>query len=273
MKSIIAFLFPIAVVVSSCEKVIPVDLNRSSPQIVIEGLVNDQGGTDSVIINMTGEYFSPSLNFPPIDNATVTISDNAGDMDTLTHAGNGVYYSQGPEGVPGRTYSLKVLANGSEYDAVSTMPSKISIESFYAVPSGGTGYDFYVRFRKTSNGYLFYTVRVNSAPFGGICKEDSITGSGNTIDSIITVDGREMYLFSEFEFSHDFNPGDTVRFYLGVTDSLAYNYWWTLQNVTTNDQQFLTSLSSPGNPGTNLTNNALGYFAAYTIDSKSLVIK
>jgi len=182
---------------SSCQKVISVDLNQSSPQIVIEGLVNDQGGIDSVVINMTGDYFTPSLYFQPITNAMVIISDNVGDSDTLKEAAvNGTYYSLSPAGVPGRTYSLKVVTNGKEYDAVSSMPQKVEIDSFYAQLSTGlfgeSGYDFYVMFKDPPEPGDYYRIipHVNSIP------EDSISGGRGGI--FITDDeftnGRQSYL-------------------------------------------------------------------------------
>jgi hypothetical protein len=264
--------------VSACQKVISVDLNQSNPQIVIEGLVNDRGGTDSVVINMTGDYFTPSLYFKPVTDASVVISDDAGNIDTLKEAASGVYYSSGPKGVPGRAYSLNVTAGGKSYSAVSTMPQKVAIGSFYAKQSNGffgeTGYDFYVEFRDPPELGNYYRIipHVNSIPDdsirsgrGGILITDDEFTNGNVITLQFGIRvGRN-------ENSHNVGPGDTVTVDLLSIDKATYEYLYTLRNVIAADQS-PTSLS-PANPNTNLTNGSLGYFAAYAMDSRTIVIK
>jgi len=263
---------------SSCQKVISVSLNQTNPQIVIEGLVNDQGGTDSVVINMTGDYFTPSLNFQPITNATVVISDNAGGIDTLRESASGVYYSSNPQGVPGRTYSLKVIANGKEYDAISTMPQKVKIDSFYAVYStnffGESGYDFYVVFKDPPQAGNYYRIipRVNSIPYdsiaggrGGIfITNDELTNGNETTFRFSIRQHRDMA-------STRVGPGDTVNVDLLSIDKSTYNYFYTLRNILATDHS-PTSLS-PANPNTNLNNGSLGYFSAYAMDSKMIILK
>ncbi len=261
--------------ISSCQKVISVDLNQSNPNIVIEGLVNDQGGTDSVVINMTGDYFTPSLYFQPITDATVVISDNAGNSDTLREAIGGTYYSSSPTGVPGRTYSLKVIANGKEYDAVSSMPQKVDIDSFYVQSAislfGESGYDFYITFKDPPQPGNYYRIvpHVNSIP------SDSISGGrGGTIivDDELT-NGNEITV--QFGIRSNQNnkigPGDTVKVDLLSIDKATYDYYYTLRNIIAADQS-PTSLS-PANPNTNLTNGSLGYFSAYAMDSRTIIIK
>ncbi|HUI28619.1 MAG TPA: DUF4249 domain-containing protein [Candidatus Acidoferrales bacterium] len=275
----ILFLLLLLFSLSSCQKVISIDLNQTSPQIVIEGLVNDQGGMDSVVINMTGDYFTPSLYFQPITNATVVISDNAGDVDTLRQdSANGVYYSLRPDGAPGITYSLKVIANGKEYDAVSTMPRKVDIDSFYAQPSaslfGESGYDFYVVFKDPPQSGNYYRIipHVNSIP------PDSIRGGRGGIfiaDDEFTNGNEITFRFGirtdRNDNSAKIGPGDTVKVDLLSIDKATYDYLYTLRNVIAADQS-PTSLS-PANPNTNLTNGSVGYFSAYAMDSRTIILR
>lgn len=278
------FLFPglffllLTFTLSSCQKVISVDLNQTNQQVVIEGLVNDQGGTDSVVINMTGDYFTPSLYFQPITNATAVISDDIGNSDTLKEAASGIYYSPNPHGVPGRTYSLKVVANGKEYDAISTMPQKVAIDSFYAVYSTGffgeSGYDFYVKFKDPPQQGNYYRIipHVNSIP------QDSIRGGRGGIfitDDELTNGNEITFRFGIRKGRNENNatigPGDTVKVDLLSIDKATYNYLHTLRNIIAADQS-PTSLS-PANPNTNLTNGSLGYFSAYAMDSRTIILK
>lgn len=264
----ILFLFPL---LSSCQKVVSVDLNQTNPQIVIEGLVNDQGGIDSVTVNMTGDYFTPLLKFPPVIGAAVIISDNAGEINTLNEVQGGIYYSSNPKGISGMTYSLKVIANGKEYDAVSSMPQKVNIDSFYAVkttnPFGGeSGYDFYVTFKDPPQQGNYYRI----VPHDNAIPLDSLNGEGGGIhiydDEFIN--GNEVSY--QFRIGGHVNVGDTVSVDLLCIDKNVYEYLRTLRTTIETDRS-PTSLA-PANPNTNLTNGSLGYFSAYTIDSRAIII-
>ncbi len=93
----------------SCEKVIDIDLKNSEPQIVIDGTVNDRPGPYTVKISKTGDYYKPS-SFPAVAGADVTISDNAGNTETLSEVTDGIYQTLYIQGIPSRTYTLKVIA-------------------------------------------------------------------------------------------------------------------------------------------------------------------
>ncbi len=67
------------------------------------------------------------------------------------------------------------------------------------------------------------------------------------------------------------NPGDTITVELLSIDKATYDYFNTLSDILTSDRA-ATSLS-PANPITNLSNGPLGYFVAYTVDTKSIVMK
>jgi hypothetical protein len=42
---------------SSCEKIVSIDLNKANPHMVIEGIVTDQQTPDSVVLSKSGDYF------------------------------------------------------------------------------------------------------------------------------------------------------------------------------------------------------------------------
>ena len=67
------------------------------------------------------------------------------------------------------------------------------------------------------------------------------------------------------------NKGDTITIELLSIDKAAYDYFHTLSEILSSDQS-PTSLA-PQNPLTNLSGGALGYFAAYTVDTRKIVIR
>ena len=63
--------------------------------------------------------------------------------------------------------------------------------------------------------------------------------------------------------------GDTNVVVLMSIDKRAYDYYHTLEEILRTNPLFG---STPANPNTNLTNGALGYFAAYTVSTKPIII-
>jgi hypothetical protein len=260
----------IAVAVSSCQKVVSIDLNKTNPHIVIEGTVTDRATPDSVVLSESGNYFEPSLYFPPVSGALITISDDLGQIDTLREATSGMYISRSLSGIPGRTYSLRVIVHGTEYDAVSSMPHKVSIDSLYTTPlrefDGDVGYNLYVMFKDPPEPGNYYRVNLRiSRPL----PPDSVTGERYHLFSDKLMNGNEVTI--RMRTGRSVVTGDTMFVELLSIDKAAYEYYRTLNSILTSDRA-PTSLA-PANPNTNLSNGSLGYFAAFTVDSKSIVLK
>ncbi|HXA01743.1 MAG TPA: DUF4249 family protein, partial [Cytophagaceae bacterium] len=129
-------IFSTALFLSSCEKVLNVDLNASNPNVVIEGLITDKPGPYIVKVTMTADYYQ---NQPPpaVSNALVIISDNIGNIDTLIQTSPGVYKTKTITGVKFRTYTLTVNINGKIYSAISTLPDLYPVDSL--------GYTYYAK--------------------------------------------------------------------------------------------------------------------------------
>ena len=107
---------------SACEKVVYIDLNTSDPKLVVEANITDskygQGYyLNAVKLSRTVNYYDGNV-FPAVNNASVFISDDLGNIDTLKPmnlASNpGMYLIDKMKGVAGRSYSLKIIADGKE---------------------------------------------------------------------------------------------------------------------------------------------------------------
>ncbi len=64
--------------------------------------------------------------------------------------------------------------------------------------------------------------------------------------------------------------GDVLTLQMNCTDKAVYNYFNTLQQAA--DANGFQS-STPSNPVSNISNNALGYFSANTVNYKTTVVK
>jgi hypothetical protein len=262
----------LVVLLSSCEQVISVDLNQAAPQVVIEGIVTDQPGPYSVSLTESGNYFEQSLYFPPVTNALVVLSDDLGNRDTLKEGTPGTYKSSLVlRGMPGRTYALRVETGGKRYDAFSTMPQKAAIDSLFAVPRsssrGDPGYDIYLLFKDPPELGNYYRVNVHVS--NPLVAMDSIDGRRYRLYSDKLTNGNEALY--RIRARRTIVPGDTITVDLLSLDRAAYDYYRTLNDILTSDRS-PTSLS-PANPNTNLSNGSLGYFAAYAIDTKKIVLR
>ena len=263
-----ALLCSAAVLLSSCQKVVTIDLNQVNPHLVVEGIVSDGPGPYRVKLSRTGNYFEPSLDFPPVTGARIIIRDDLGHRDTLRENGD-FYETTSLAGAVGRTYSLDVVADGNEYTATSSIPKRVAIDSLYAMPRqtsrGEPGFDIWVMFRDPPEPGNYYrlNVRVNT-----LVSQDSVDGRRYRIYSDKLTNGNEMT--ERVRAGRLVVSGDTVMVELLSIDRAMYDYFNTLRDALSSERA-ATSLS-PANPNTNLSGGALGYFAAWTIDRRTIIL-
>jgi Domain of unknown function (DUF4249) len=241
----------------SCTKVINVNLNNVNPNIVIEGVVSDAPGPYQVQLTQTVNFSDQNV-FPPVTGATVKITDSAlGITDLLKEVVPGTYVTQKLlQGVTGHTYQLYVLSNGQTYTASSTMPQKVNLDSvtFYTTNIFGT--------RSTS-------AVANFQDPSGIANYYTFTEyvNGQVIDQTFNFSDRlsdGKYIRRQlFNDSSYINPGDEVSIEMHCVDNQVWQYFNTLRQAKGNNSQAIT----PANPLSNISNNALGYFSAQTVQS------
>ena len=271
-KLLVPFLIIIASVSFNCQKVVVIDLNQANPKLVIDANITDQPGPYNIILGRSGNYFEPSLTFPPVSNALVIVSDDLGQIDTLKESStSGIYKSSSLTGLPGRTYMLNITSDGNKYAAVSSMPAKVNIDSIYSIKrqsshGGGPGYDIYIMFKDPPELGNYYRINVHAGYF---IPSDSIDGRRYRLYSDKLTNSSEMV--ERVRTGRLVLTGDTITVDLLTIDKSTYDYFNTLRDILTSDGA-ATSLA-PANPNTNLSNGALGYFAAYTMDRKTIILQ
>jgi hypothetical protein len=251
---------------SDCEKVINVDLNEAAPHIVIEGLITDGLGPYTVTISKSGSYFNqPTL--PPVSGAMVIITDNYGTIDTVKEKTPGIYITSKTIGIPGLTYTVKVLSEGQEYDGSSTIHSHVNIDSLTLVKSESSRIDFGGNNQRESHFELhcffkdppeknFYRIKS--------IRNDSINTQSYRLYDDQYTNGEE----TELRVANA-SAGDTFRIELMSLDEQTYGYYRTLADLLHTNPVFG---STPANPNTNLSNGALGYFGACAVSLKRIII-
>jgi hypothetical protein len=255
----IAITFIVLIIVfSSCQKVINLDLNSASPQIVIEGNVYDQPGPYMVKISQTVNFDESNV-YPPVTGATVEISDDVGNSEVLTELSSGTYITSALQGVSGRTYTLTVVSKGKTYTATSTMPNPVNIDSIYLEKSMfGNEKLVSVNFNDPANINNYYRLIefINNEQQTGFNVTDDFLNHGKTISYSFMTAGNDSKL----------ETGDTATVWLETIDKGVYEYFRTAGR---DDGQS----SSPSNPTSNINNGALGYFNACSVNTISIIVQ
>ena len=253
-------IFFASIVLSSCTKVINIDLNSASPQTVIVGNVSDQPGPCVVTLSQTVNFSQPNV-FPPITGALVTISDNVGNTATLQESPPGTYTTSAIQGMPGRTYTMNVIANGKTYTSASTMPSPVNIDTIvYTKSRFGNRYSSSAKFLDPSGGSHYYALffEINNVIQPNFSSTDDNLRNGDTISMRIPVSDNTTL-----------KSGDSVIVTLESIDQYVREYFRLLLEL--NNSNGITT-ASPANPVSNISNNALGYFSAHSDTKKRFIV-
>ncbi|MEA5260718.1 DUF4249 domain-containing protein [Arcicella aquatica] len=136
MKSIIKYIFSIFLSVSlmSCEDVIQLNVPETEKYLVVEGTITNVAGEQ--FIKLTESQALLSTTAPnAVTNATVKVTDNTGRVYEFKDTKNEGKYIWTPStateamGAIGKTYTLRIDADGESYQAVSELKRVPKIDS------------------------------------------------------------------------------------------------------------------------------------------------
>jgi len=243
---------------SSCEKIIHLDLGSSNSRLVIQGNVYNEVGSYEVKISKTIDFDAQNI-YPAVTNATVIISDNTGQSETLSQVSDGTYVTSNLQGRIGRTYTLTVTVDGETYKASSTMPAPVGIDSIYYKKSifGGDNLialDFINRPNKENYYRVIHFVNNKQSTSFNVFSENTdqmerITCSFMSTDYTPTVTNPKL------------ENGDKITVWLECIDKGVFEYFRTANSEGGQN-------ASPANPVSNISNGALGYFSASSVTKK-----
>jgi hypothetical protein len=261
VKNIFLFLLTITLF-TSCQKVINIDLNSASSKYVIEGGVNDNVLEPCQVKITKTSNFSDDNSFDGIENATVTISDNTGNVVILPYTTEGIYKTTAIHGVSGRTYNLTVKIGNETFSSTSQMPYPVYMDTLYS-------YDF-VGFGDTIKmAYLDYQDPVNVKNYyrfiltlNDVVKETIYASDDQYYDG-----KRGSAYINYFNGEETIEAKDSVGIEMQCIDANVYNFFFTL------NQTISQSAAAPTNPVSNISGGALGYFSAYTVQRKRIQIQ
>ena len=248
-------------VLSSCEKVIDLELKDSAPVIVIDATISNQSQNHFVRISKTLP-FNKQTTFNGVKGAQVTLKSILGQSIAFTEVADGVYRSTRFRGNPGLTYTMEVVSEGKTYSAESTMPFPVVPDSvrFKTLSFFGNSNIYPVVYYndppKIQNQYR-YILKVNKKIQDDLVFEDRFN-DGNAVSDVIIFDGDE-----------DLKSGDVVEIEMQTIDRNVFKYFFALSQTRGNGGPPV----APANPDSNFNNGALGIFNACTTSTQTVVMK
>ncbi len=256
--------------ISSCEREITIDLNKSNPRYVIEGNIsNDKNDTSKIIISRTLN-FDQTIQYPKVSGAFVTITDTVTNViDTLKELKSGIYGKISFFGKEGHTYKMYVKIGSDTFIATSTMPYSQRLDSLKQLNLAGTVFPGGPPAGTPAAGKIVqllpvYKKSINTDKYYQyvIAKNDSllnrIIAGMDIVSNPIPIDF-PLYLQAK--------KNDTIYFDMRFMEKSAFEY---LMEINANVGQFS---ATPSNPLSNISNGALGFFKAHTSQKKKIIIK
>jgi len=254
----------LSLMLSACTKVIDLKLGNDSGKLVIEANVTNASAPQIIKLSKN-VAFTNTNTYPPVTGATVTVTDQTGQIYAFTEGISGTYTNSQLNATAGYTYTMSVLTGGITYTANSKMPDSVSMDSV------------------TSNNAAFSS---GSKPE----KEISVhyhdpAGVANYYRCVMSVNGvqvKDVFAFddqfndglevSEVLRENDINiyAGDTITVEMQCLDKPIYTYWFTLSQQSANGPG---GSVTPSNAPTNISPVSLGYFSAHTTQTITIVAK
>ena len=246
----------------ACEKVINLELAEAETRIVVEAVLKDSPGNNYILISTTSAVYTDQ-NFNKISGADVRVKDKDGNEFIFPEDVNfpGKYTNPTFSVLPENDYELTVIVEGETITSKCHSFAKPKIDALVYYPSpfsfGSTDtiYMIYYFSVDNVNEVNHYRVRIwinqeEQREFLYIGNDDFINGVS----------------YNAPFFGADAHLGDTVFVELISLDKANYTYLYTLSSNASNS-------TSPANPTSNLTGNAIGYFGAFSTDTMSVVIQ
>jgi len=273
-RVIIIFIF-ILVGFSSCTERVEIELDSSAIRLVVYGEITTDTCAQLISLKKSADYYR---NEPAegISGAKVELSFNDSILAFLENpVGSGNYYS--PEnfcGVPGNIYYLSISdvdidldGESEEYSAESYLPAVNQIDSInlkHTAVHFFSGWEIMIYTRDPAGIKNFYSFKawLNNKLLTDTLSEYTVQND-DFFDGSYT-NGITAQFLDDNNVTEKAMPGDTVIFEInGITEEY---YTFIVEAQTEAFGSIPLFSGPPANIMTNISNGALGFFTAYSID-------
>lgn len=249
-----SFLSMFFLVLTSCEKEIPLDYHQVEPLYVAEATMTQEG--TRVQVSTTQDVTVNSREGHYIDHATVVISCKKEDYsEELTFTRNGIYTSTW-KAKPGYTYDIDISVDGKHFTSSSTMQDAPVMNSFRFVWKKMLSEkilfgDLHIEDTKDKKSYYFMHIYRNGVGYRWAVMNDDKNPNGD-LQQLFQCSTERKMDEGDNDALHD---GDKIRLEIRSIDKLSYDYLYSMQVMD----------NAGTNPIANFTGGCLGYFSAYYV--------
>ncbi len=264
--------------IAACEETTELDLRQTPSKIVIEGLLTNKAGYQSVIVSRSTDFYGSGKS-PRVEDAMVQISDNTGQFISFVHNprnhpdSSGVYVPVASfAGEIGKTYTLHVQIDGEMYEGSDQLQAVIPIDSLkFRINEDEADepkdfdkfYEILMFAREPQDQENFYLFKFYRN------------------DSLKTYNPTDIY-FSDDELLAEKIDGVPSPIYYALNDKArleiysltrnGYVFYSDMSTILNNDSGGMFG-SIPSSPRSNLTNGALGFFQVSAVQDKEVYIE
>jgi hypothetical protein len=271
MKNLVRFLITVLLfnMIISCTERIDIELDETSVRLVVDGEVTTDTMAHKVVLTKTTSYYYDQES-PPVTGASVSIK--AGERNIqLYEKESGVYYTDSTFfGMEGLTYTLNIalaspVGGFTAYSASSIMNSAVRIDSadlvFHPEWSDSGFYEVrcYLKDPPTSDYYRWLIYR------NGNILSDTLDEWFVTDDRFFNggyVNGATVAFLDQGSENGKLEAGDEITLELNCVGRDYAVFLWEAQSELMGSNPLFSG--PPANVKGNITNGAIGFFAAYT---------
>lgn len=262
----------------SCTEKVDIQLDESYTRLVVDGCITTDTTAHTIKLSTTSSYYynQPA---PAVTGATLTITDGSS-IYPLIETRPGIYQTADTvAGMQGHTYTLNIslqqeIGGYSEYKAVSQMNTLSTLDSVglkFQPDWGEKGFyevKVYVQEPPTVDFYRFMIYKNNQL------LTDTITEWFVTDDKFFNgsyTNGAAVAYLNQRNPSEHLDPGDIVTVEVDNIGKEYCTFIWNTQSEIRGSNPLFSG--PPANVEGNISNGAIGFFAAYANTRSSAKVK
>jgi hypothetical protein len=281
MNKRIIILIAVALIAASCTEKINLKLDSTFTRLVVDGHIKSDTLPYTITLTKTSDYFSNEP-APRVVNATVSLTDGTNTFPlTETFPGSSGVYQTDPKfaGIIGKNYTLNIslpeaIAGTKLYSASSDLIRVTKLDSIQTVFRPEIGKDgfwqvkLYAQDPPGSKNYYMLNLYRN-----GILWSDTITKvtvSDNQFFAGRYINGINVFFINNSHKWETLIPGDTVMVELSA---ITKEYFEFINEVQQAGFSLPFFSGPPANVKGNVSNQGVGFFAAYSSSFAKTVVK
>jgi hypothetical protein len=281
MNKRISIILAIAVIAASCTEKINLKLDSTFTRLVVDGHIKSDTMAYFINLTKTSDYFS-DVPAPREVNAKVSLTDGTSTFPlTETVPGQSGIYQTDPKfaGTIGKDYTLhislaEVIAGTTEYTASSELIGVTKLDSIQVVFDADMGKDgvwqvkVYAQDPPGRKNYYMLNLYRNNQLWSDTITKVSVTD--NQFFAGKYIDGAEVFRINNSHLWETLYPGDTIMVELSAITKEYFDFINQVKQVGFSIPFFS---GPPANVQGNVSNNGVGFFAAYSSSFAKKVIK